>query len=225
MVKIHPRKPQTVSVETLARLKKIAPATLGHMIATGFIDTAIRPLTGTQRVRFAGPAVTLQPYTGAGHIAIDECRPGDVLVIAAGGETQMGTWGEMTSLGAKMRGVSAVIVDGAVTDVYEIVEMGLPLCARSITALLGTPEDKKGWDGEINGTVVCGGVTVNAGDIVLGDENGIVVIPPEKVLELLEVAEPRQAREPFTRANLQSGKPLTEVSSSRAKPEIVRLDY
>lgn len=224
MVKIYPRKPQTVSAETLARLKKIAPATLGHMIKEGFIDTAIRPLTGTTRVRFAGPAVTLQPYGGAGHVAIDECQAGDVLLIAAGGETQMGTWGEMTSLGAKMRGVSAVIIDGAVTDVYEIVEMGLPLYSRAITALLGTPADKQGLDGEINGTVVCGGVTVNAGDIVLGDENGIVVIPPERVEELLVVAEPRQAREPFTRANLQSGKPLTEISASRGRAEIVRVE-
>jgi len=224
MIRIHARNPNRVSPETLARLKKIAPATLGHMITSGFMDTAMRPLTGATRIRFAGPAVTVRPYSGSGHIAIDECQPGDVLVIATGGETQFGVWGEMTSLGAKMKGISAVILDGAVTDVYEIVEMGLPLYSRAITALIGTPKDKAGEDGEINGTVVCGGITVHPGDIILGDENGIVVIPPERVQELLEAAEPRQAKEPFTRAHLLSGKPLSEISSSQPRTDIVRVE-
>ncbi|MDP2859495.1 MAG: RraA family protein [Bacillota bacterium] len=223
MIKIHARQPQKVSPETLARLKKIAPATLGHMITEGFMDTALRPLTGTTPIRVVGPATTVRPYSGSGHIAIDECQPGDVLVIAFDGEIQFGCWGEMTSLGAKMKGVSAVIIDGAVTDIHEIVEMGLPLYSRAITALIGVPKDKKGQDGEINGTVVCGGVTVHAGDIILGDENGIVVLPPDKVQELLEAAEPRQAKEPFTRAQLLSGKPLSELSSG-ARPEIVRVE-
>jgi len=223
MIRIFPRSPVQVDSETLARLRKIAPATLGHMISSGFVDTAIRPLTGTARIRFAGPAVTLKPYGGAGHTAIYECQAGDVLVIDCGGEPQLGVWGEMTSLAAKCQGVSAVIIDGAVTDVYEIVEMGLPLYSRSITALLGVPKDRQNEDGEINGTIKCGGVTVHPGDIILGDENGIVVIPPDKVSELLTVAEPRQGREPYTRAELQSGKRLIDISSNRAKPEIVRL--
>ena len=223
MIKIHARKPQKVSPETLARLKKIAPATLGHMIREGFMDTALRPLTGTTPIRFAGPATTVKPYSGSGHIAIDECQPGDVLVIAFDRETQFGCWGEMTSLGAKMKGVAAVILDGGVTDIHEIVEMGLPLYSRSITALIGIPKDKQGQDGEINGTVVCGGVTVHAGDIILGDENGIVVLPPDKVEELLAEAEPRQAKEPFTRAQLLSGRPLSGLSTG-ARPEIVRVE-
>ncbi len=224
MIRIHPRKPQTLSPEVLARLKKIAPATLGHMIAEGFMDTALRPLSGAARIRFAGPAVTVRPYSGSGHIAIDECQPGDVLVIDYGGEKQFGVWGEMTSLGAKMKGISAVIIDGAVTDVYEVIEMGLPLYSRAITALLGTPKDKAGETGEINGTVVCGGITVHPGDIILGDENGIVVIPPENVEKLLAEAEPRQAKEPFTRAQLLSGKPLSGISSSGPRKDIVRVE-
>jgi regulator of RNase E activity RraA len=146
-----------------------------------------------------------------------------VLVIAFDGETQFGVWGEMTSLGAKMKGVSAVIIDGAVTDIHEIVEMGLPLYSRAITALIGVPADKQGQDGEINGTVVCGGVTVHPGDIILGDENGIVVLPPERVEELLVDAEVRQGKEPFTRAQLLSGKPLSGLSGA-ARPQIVRVE-
>jgi len=76
MVRIYARKFADVPREKLERLKAIAPATLGHLISSGFVDTAIRPLTGTARVRVVGRAVTLKPYGGSGHVAIDECQAG-----------------------------------------------------------------------------------------------------------------------------------------------------
>jgi regulator of RNase E activity RraA len=208
--------------EILTRLRAIAPATIGHLIYTGFMDTAIRPLSGSARVRVVGRAVTLRGP--GGHVAIDQCQPGDVLVIDNGGQTQRACWGEMTALATKQRGASAVIIDGAVTDVAEILEMGLPTYARAISALLTGPKRDPEPDAELNFEIQCGGVTVHAGDAILADENGIVVIPPEKVEELLALSEPRQAREPYTRSEILKGRPLSEISGAKDRTRVVEVE-
>lgn len=197
--------------ELVERFRTIPPATIGHLLAAGFMDTALRPLFGP--VSVVGRAVTARMPRGDSALtrpAIQALRPGNVLVIAQAGDTQVANWGEMTSLGAKMRGASGVIVDGSVTDVVEIRQQGMPTFARAISARVGRRVGLAG--GAINEPVECGGVLVRPGDLVVADDNGIVVMSPEAAEDIYPAARKAEDRSPFVRRWLQAGGDLTAVS-------------
>lgn len=217
MIEINPREMAPIPEELLARLSRIVPATLGHLRTFGFVDSAIRPLSGSAALRLLGRAVTVRSYGTDGavvHAAIDVCEPGDVLVIDRGGDTRCACWGEMTSLAAKVKGINGTIIDGAATDVAEILAMGYPVYSRAISAFTSLA---KAEQGDINVDVSCGGVPVRPGDVILADENGIVVIPPCDLEGLLAVAEPRQQRETWLRHELMAGRALSELSGAGEK--------
>lgn len=217
MITVRPRVLTPVAPELLERLARVVPATIGHLQTFGFVDSAIRPLSGGAVLRLLGRAVTVRSYGTDGavvHAAIDLCAPGDILVIDRGGDSRCACWGEMTSLAAKVKGVAGTIVDGAATDIAEILAMGYPVYARAISAFTSSA---KGEQGEINTPIACGGVPVHPGDVVLADENGIVVIAPEAIETVLAVAEPRQAREAWLRRELAAGRRLSDLSGAAAK--------
>lgn len=217
MITIKPRALTAVAPELLERLARVVPATIGHLQTFGFVDSAIRPLSGGAVLRLLGRAVTVRSYGTDGavvHAAIDLCEPGDILVIDRGGDSRCACWGEMTSLAAKVKGVAGTIVDGAATDIAEILAMAYPVYARAVSAFTSSA---KGEQGEINVPIACGGVPVHPGDVVLADENGIVVIAPEAIETVLAVAEPRQAREVWLRQELAAGRRLSDLSGAAAK--------
>ena len=211
----------SLPAELLDAYRRLPPATIGHVIDEGFVDGAIRPLAN--RVAVVGTAATLRLVdndlapTAA---AIERLRPGDVLVIDQGGETRMACWGEMTSLAAKVKGCVGVIVDGAVTDVVEIEEQGLPTFVRAISALVGRRLDSD--EGGVNVPVQCGGVAVHPGDLIVADDNGIVVIPPERAQEIGTRARAAEDRAPYQRIWLERGGSLADLSGKEAA-EIHRL--
>jgi regulator of RNase E activity RraA len=217
MININPRTMAAVDEGLLTRLSAIVPATLGHLQTFGFIDSAIRPLSGGTPLRLLGRAVTVRSYGTDGavvHAAIDVAEPGDVLVIDRGGDTRCACWGEMTSLAAKVKGLKGTIIDGAATDIAEILAMGYPVYARAISAFTSVA---KAEQGDINVDISCGGVPVRPGDVILADENGIVVIPPGDLEAVLSVAEPRQQREVWLRQELAAGRALSELSGAAEK--------
>ena len=217
MITIKPRAMEPVSLELLDRLARVVPATIGHLQTFGFVDSAIRPLSGGAMLRLLGRAVTVRSYGTDGavvHAAIDICEPGDVLVIDRGGDSRCACWGEMTSLAAKVKGIAGTIVDGAATDIAEILAMGYPVYARAIAAFTSSA---KGEQGEINVDIACGGVPVRPGDVILADENGIVVIAPAALEAVLAVAEPRQAREVWLKQELAAGRRLSDLSGAATK--------
>ena len=197
--------------ELVERFRTIPPATIGHLLSEGFMDTAIRSTFGP--VVVAGRAVTVRMPRGDSALtrpAIEALQPGNVLVIAQGGDTQVANWGEMTSLGAKMRGASGVIIDGSVTDVVEIRQQGMPTFARAISARVGRRLGLAG--GAINEPVECGGVLVCPGDLVLADDNGIVVMSPKLAEDIYPAARKAEDRSPLVRQWLQKGGDLAAVS-------------
>jgi 4-hydroxy-4-methyl-2-oxoglutarate aldolase len=127
--------------------------------------------------RVAGPAVTVAAHSGALNVikyAAALTRFGDVLVVDAHGDTAFALWGGNVSKAVLNRGVAALVIDGSVRDVSEIRALGFPVFARGIaTAFRG---HHVAW-GEVNVPVACGGVVVNPGDIVVGDSDGVVVVP------------------------------------------------
>ena len=213
---VNPRKESSVPDELLQRLRGIPPATVGHMWDFGFMSNDLRPV-GKRGFIVCGPAVTVKVMaidSVVVHNAIDMAEPGDIIVIDRNGDNKHACWGEMTSLAAKERGVAATIVDGPATDIVEIEDMGYLVFSTGISPITTR---SLAISGEINTTVQCGGVSVSPGDIILADDNGVLVIPPERVAEVVERCEPRAQREPVTRKRLQSGERLSDISGAGQK--------
>ncbi|MGW3953101.1 RraA family protein [Streptomyces sp. NPDC004752] len=139
------------------------------------MDPALRPLAGTRLLGRAWTARTMAAENSTVHRAIETAPAGSVLVIDAGGYPSRAVWGSITTAKSLTRDLAGVVLDGATRDIEAIRELGFPVFARGLSAA----GPNKGWDGEVGGTVCCGGVTVRSGDLVLADADGIVVVPRE----------------------------------------------
>lgn len=156
----------------------------------GVVAPRLSPIAGARR--FAGRALTIRVSPSARAGARDALRmawPGSVIVVDAGTHGDAAVWGGNLAAIARARGVCAVVVDGFVRDVAELRESGLAVYARGVTPL-GPP-----WTGIINEPVTCGGQAVAPGDLVVGDEDGIVVVPAAGSPDLLARCLERARRE------------------------------
>lgn len=147
------------------------------------MDSAIKNLINKKEIR--GPACTVKVFPGDNlmvHKALDIAKPGDIIVVDAGASSMNGIIGDLVSTKAFHRGIQAFIIDGLIRDVPGIKEVDLPVYARGITPI--GPLHR--GPGEINYPICCGGIVVNSGDIICGDENGVTVVRKEFAEELLE---------------------------------------
>jgi len=138
--------------------------------------------------------------------AIDLADEGDVIVIDAGGST-IAVWGELASESAKKRKVAGVVIDGAIRDLKDIKEIGFPAFARHVTPTAGEP---RGF-GEINVAIKCGNILVRPGDYVIGDSDGVVVVPKENAVETANRAQDILERENRMRSEIRKGSTLSKV--------------
>jgi regulator of RNase E activity RraA len=161
----------------MARLAEGGIADISDVMrGSGTMDGGIRQLH-VGMARIAGPAITVDLTPGDGMLlraAIDAAQPGDVIVANAHGDTARAILGGAIAMHMVHRGVRGLVVDGAVRDIGEFRELGLPVMGRGLTPRSGTTAS--GW-GEVNVPIACGGVVVHPGDAVIGDEEGIVVVP------------------------------------------------
>lgn len=166
-----------VAPELLERIARYsAPELCDGELVYNAMDYHIKPMVGTKKI--VGQAVTLKLTLGDSLMvtkAMSVCRPGDVLVIDGRGSGNNALWGDHRSLTAKKLGLAGAVLDGAFRDIDECEEIGFPIFARAVTCGSST----KNSNGEVNVPICCGGVTVHPGDIIVGDRNGVVVIPPE----------------------------------------------
>lgn len=146
-------------------------------------------------LRLVGPACTVKVFPGDNlmvHKSLDIARPGDVIVIDAGGSPMNAVLGDLISTKARHRGVAGFIVDGLIRDLPAILALGdFPVFARGVTPI--GPLHR--GPGEINHPICCGGIVVNPGDIVMGDLNGIVVVPRQIADDLLASLQAKAAGE------------------------------
>lgn len=157
-----------------------------------------------------GRAVTVQTIGGdwAKPVeAINAAGEGDFLVISNDEVTSVAPWGELATLSAKNRGVTGVVIDGAVRDVDDIRKMNFPLWAKATVPNAGEP---KGF-GEINAEIRCAGQTVRPGDWIVADESGVVVVPKERAYEVARRALEVKKTEDRIRAEIRDGSTLAEV--------------
>ncbi len=213
-VTINPRPATAVTTEQIDQLRAIPPATIGHMLDFGFMANELRPIGVGRGFTLCGPAVTVRTSaldSAVVHHAIDIAEPGDVLVIDRNGDQKHACWGELTSLAAKLRGLAGTLVDGPATDIPEIWEMEYLTFCRGVAPITSR---STGASGEINTTIQCGGVPVSPGDIILADDNGVMVIPPERVAEIIEHCGPRVDYEAQIRRRLLAGEKLGEITGA-----------
>lgn len=161
-------------------------------------------------VKMVGPAVTVRTYPGdwAKPVeAIDVARPGDVLVIDAGG-VPPAVWGELATNSAIMQGAAGVVIHGAARDTGDIRELNFPFFSTQVTPTAGEP---KGF-GEINVPIRIGNVTVAPGDWLIGDDDGVCVIPKDKAVEYANRAMDVLEKENRLREEIRQGSTLSQVA-------------
>ena len=161
-------------------------------------------------LKMVGPAVTVQTFEGdwAKTVeAIDTAQSGDVIVIYNGGSDQVAPWGELATLSCINKGVSGVVIDGAVRDIDDIRRLEFPVFARAVVPNAGEP---KGF-GEINTEIRCAGQTVHPGDYIVGDDNGIVVVPKERAYEIARRSIEVEKNESRIRDEITRGSTLSKV--------------
>jgi len=158
----------------------------------GTMDAGIKPVA--PGMKLWGPAFTVKTYPGATYgsdLALKNAKPGDLIVIDGEGFDRSILWGAIYSAMAKKKGIAGAVIDGAVRDIDDVQAMGFPLFARWVCPRAGVFEKQA----EIQVPIVCGGVVVNPGDLVIGDLLGVVVVPAARVEEVLAKAEEIRARE------------------------------
>ena len=159
--------------------------------------------------RMVGRALTVQTANGdwAKPVeAIDRAKEGDVIVIDVGG-SGVAVWGELASISAKLKGVRGVVIDGAARDIETILDIGFPCFSRYVVPHAGEP---KGYGG-IGHEIVCGGQVVRTGDWMIGDENGVIVVPQESAVEVANRAVDVMERENRIREEIRRGGTLSSV--------------
>jgi 4-hydroxy-4-methyl-2-oxoglutarate aldolase len=152
----------------------------------------------------AGPAVTILAQPGDNwmlHVAIEQCKPGDVVVLGCTADNTDGMIGDLIATSLKARGVKGVVLDAGCRDVAALKEMGFPIWSRAISSK-GTV---KSTLGSVNIPVVCAGVYVEPGDAVVADDDGVVVVPKKYVAETAAKAQKRFDDEDAKRQKLASG--------------------
>lgn len=174
----------------------------------GKMDPQIKPTySGAQ---LCGPAVTVKCHVGDNlmlHKAVTVAGPGDILVVTIDNHLGAGAWGEILLTAAKARGIAGLVIDGAVRDTGSYLKHDFPVFARGIA--IGATTKKHG--GTINHPIVCGNVLVNPGDIVLGDADGVVVVPKARAQAVLESSLERERKEAALMQQLRAGATTLEL--------------
>lgn len=202
---------ERVSAELVERAHTLSSATVheaGGKI--GVMPAEIKPVHSHFRV--CGPAVTVHSPPGDNlwlHYAIYAALPGDVLIVETGGANDHGYWGEVMSTAAKARGLGGLVIDGCVRDFRLLDEVGFPVFSRGL-CIRGTGKDRAaiGW---INAPILFGTLVVRPGDLVIGDEDGVVVVPPADAAKVIEAAERRDADELEICRRLEAGETTLEI--------------
>jgi 4-hydroxy-4-methyl-2-oxoglutarate aldolase len=178
----------------------------------GGLEHTIRPIVAGMKLCGSALTVRCQPADNLTlHAAIALARPGDVIVADVGGALEAGHWGEITTVAAQARGVTGLVINGGVRDVGPIERRGFAVFAPAISMKATV----KSTPGLINHPIVCGGVTVYAGDLVLADDDGVVVVARERVAQVLEAARQREEREADVMRRLEAGELTLDVLGFR----------
>jgi 3-hexulose-6-phosphate synthase/6-phospho-3-hexuloisomerase len=201
------RTKKTLDEEIFELFMQVSTPNISDAMHRKGVMHGIRPLF--EDIKLVGKAVTVQSFEGdwAKPVeATDVAKAGEVIVVYAGSK-DVAPWGELASWSCKQKGIAGIVIDGAVRDVDEIRRIRFPVFAKYIVPHAGEP---KGF-GEINTEIKCGGQEVRPGDWIIGDDNGVVVVPKERAYEIARRAKEVWKNEERVREEIKRGKTLSQV--------------
>lgn len=209
--------------DVVAALEKFGVSTVHEAQGRcGLLETYMRPIYAGAAV--AGPAVTVSLPPGDNlmiHVAVEVCRPGDILVVAPTSPCTDGYFGELLATSLRTHGVKGLVIDAGCRDVRALTEMKFPVWSRAVSSQ-GTV---KATLGSVNVGIVCAGAEVAAGDIIVADDDGIVAVKKGAAQEVVAAAQQRVRKEEATRERLARGELGLDIYGLRAKVADLGLKY
>ena len=189
---------------------------------TGLLRPYMRPIYPSAKV--SGAAVTVLCHPGDNlmiHAAIEVCKPGDVLVVAPLSDSTDGMFGELLGVSSRAHGVAGVVIDAGVRDTADLTAMEFPVWAKAVSAQ-GTV---KASAGSVNIPIVCAGAMVSPGDVIVGDADGVVVVPRHAAAEIAKLGDQRRTKEEKSRERLAKGELGVDFYGLRAKLKELGVEY
>jgi 4-hydroxy-4-methyl-2-oxoglutarate aldolase len=189
---------------------------------TGLMLPYMRPIYPSARI--AGPAVTVLCHPGDNlmfHAAIEVCKPGDALVVATHSDSTDGFFGELLATSCQAHGIKGLVIHAGVRDVADLTAMQFPAFSRAISAQ-GTVKETAGY---VNIDIVCAGALVHPGDVIVGDVDGIVVVPRQDAAEVVRLSEARLAKEAKNRERLRAGELGLDMYGLREKLKNLGVEW
>ncbi len=200
-----------ISDETLKEAAKISAATMHEAAGQiGALPSYLKPIA--KGMKICGRAYPVKGPSGCNlwlHRALAKAEPGDVLIADIGDNPEFGYWGDVMGTSAMARGIVGLVIDGCVRDADELEEMGFPVFSAGL-CIRGTAKLFDG-EGSLAEPITIGEITINHGDLVLGDEDGLAIVPADQVEGGIQKSIEREAKEDATKERLKTGETSMEI--------------
>jgi 4-hydroxy-4-methyl-2-oxoglutarate aldolase len=201
--------------ETVDELGRFGVATIHEAQGrVGYLDPALRPIYRGAHIAGSAVTVSVPPCDNwMLHVAVEQCRAGDILVVSPTSPSSAGYFGDLLATALRARGVRGLIIEAGCRDIAELAAMEFPVWSRHISAT-GTVKETLG---DVNIPIVCGGQMIAPGDVVVADDDGVVTVPRLRAAEVAHASQEREDKEAAARARYQAGELGLDVNNMRER--------